>query len=248
MSTTVHFLGTGDAFGSGGRLQTCSLVVTAGSSVLVDCGATALSSLRRGGFDPNAIDAVLLTHLHGDHFGGLPFLLMDAHYASGRQRPLAIAGPPGVEVRSRGLQEALFPGTSRLPVSFALGFAEFDPERPIQVAGWSVTPHLVEHSSQAACFGLRLERDGRVLAFSGDTAWTDGLVDLARGADLFVCECYGFEGAPPGHLDYRTLMEHRARLGCRRLLLTHMGQEMLSRLASLDIDTVHDGMAVTLAS
>jgi ribonuclease BN (tRNA processing enzyme) len=242
----VHMLGTGDAFGSGGRLQSCALVESGATRVLVDCGASVLASLRRALIDPNTIDAVLLTHFHGDHCGGVPFLLMDAHYASGRARPLVIAGPPGVESTVHQLHEALFAGTSRLPVTFDLRFVEFDPAQPADLAGWSVRAIPVEHSSRATCFGLRLECQSAVVAFSGDTAWAASLADLARAADLFVCECYGLESAPPGHLDYRTLMAHRAELGCKRLLLTHMGEEMIRRAASLDVETAWDGMVVTL--
>lgn len=244
--TIVHLLGTGDAFGSGGRLQSCALVEAGTTRVLVDCGASVLPSLRRARIDPNTVDTVLLTHLHGDHYGGVPFLLMDAHYASARARPLVIAGPPGVEACVHQLHEALFAGTSRLPVTFDLRFVDLDPAHPEELAGWCVRPVRVEHSSRATCFGLRLERESSVVAFSGDTAWADTLGDLARGADLFVCECYGFESAPPGHLDYRTLMAHRADLTCTRLLLTHMGDEMIRRAPSLEIEAAWDGMVVTL--
>jgi ribonuclease BN (tRNA processing enzyme) len=244
--TIVHLLGTGDAFGSGGRLQSCALVETGPTRVLVDCGASVLPSLRRALIDPNTVDAVLLTHFHGDHCGGVPFLLMDAHYASARARPLVIAGPPGVAAHVHCLHDALFAGTSRLPVTFDLRFVEFDPARPSEIAGWSVRAVPVEHSSHATCFGLRLERESAVVAFSGDTAWAAGLGELARGADLFVCECYGFESAPPGHLDYRTLMAHRADLACTRLLVTHMGEDMIRRAPSLEIETAWDGMVVTL--
>jgi ribonuclease BN (tRNA processing enzyme) len=70
----VRFLGSGDAFGSGGRLQTCICIKTANSTFLVDCGASALIAMHRYGVVPNDIDMILLTHLHGDHFGGIPFL------------------------------------------------------------------------------------------------------------------------------------------------------------------------------
>ena len=111
----VRFLGTGDAFGSGGRLHSAALVRSAGGSLLVDCGPSTLAALRRAALDPNAVDAIVLTHLHGDHFGGVPFLLMDAHYATGRTRPLLIAGPAGVEAAVARAHEVLFPGSGALP-------------------------------------------------------------------------------------------------------------------------------------
>src|SRR5215212_4543910 len=141
---TVRFLGSGDAFGSGGRLQTCILLEADGGRVLLDCGASSLIALKRFGVDPGLIDAVLITHLHGDHFGGLPFLVLDAQF-SRRERPLVVAGPPGGEERAVG------------PV-------------------WA-TAFPVEHASGAPAYALRIALDGRIVAYSGDTAWTESLVE-----------------------------------------------------------------------
>jgi ribonuclease BN (tRNA processing enzyme) len=117
---------------------------------------------------------------------------------------------------------------------------------PAVVAGARVTAFPVVHARELPCTGLRLEIGGRTLAFSGDTAWTDALVDLSRDADLFVCECQGFDAAPPGHLDYATIASRRAELACRRLLLTHLGPDVLAHAGDLDIAITHDGLQVTL--
>ena len=242
----LRFLGTGDAFGSGGRLHTCTLLRAAEGNALVDCGPSTLAALRRDGLDPNTVDAVVLTHLHGDHFGGVPFLLMDAHYAAGRTRPLVIAGPAGVEAAVARALEVLFPGSGGLAPRFPVTYLEWRDAQAITAAPARVTPFPVRHSTNTPCYGLRVEIGGRVLAFSGDTEWTDALVELSAGADIFVCECSGCESAPPHHLDYRTLQQHRSALTCRRLLLTHMGEEMLAHVAALGVDTAHDGLVVNV--
>jgi len=242
----VRFLGTGDAFGSGGRLHSAALVRSAGGSLLVDCGPSTLSALRRAALDPNAVEAIALTHLHGDHFGGVPFLLMDAQYASGRTRPLLVAGPAGVEAAVARAHEALFPGSGGLTPRFQVTYREWSGREAAVAGPATVTPFPVRHSTVTPCYGLRLEAGGRVLAFSGDTEWTDTLVELSAGADLFVCECFGYESAPPHHLDYRTLDAHRPALTCRRLLLTHMGEEMLARASALGLDAAHDGLVVSV--
>ncbi|MCX6538134.1 MAG: MBL fold metallo-hydrolase [Acidobacteria bacterium] len=247
MSTLeARFLGTGDAFGSGGRLHTSTLLKADGGSVLVDCGPSTLALLRGQQLDPELVDTILLTHLHGDHFAGVPFLLMDAHFASGRTRDLCIAGPPGLEEQMRLAHDVLFPGTGPLPFRFSLSFVEWEAGRRHDLESCQVTPYVVRHSRGMACFALRVEYDGRVLAFSGDTEWAATLPDVSRDADLFLCECFGYDSAPPGHLDYQTLQAHRAELTCRRLLLTHMGEDMLRRADSLDCETAHDGLIVTL--
>ena len=82
----IQFLGCGDAFGAGGRFNTCFMVDAADTRFLIDCGATSLVAMNRLGVDPNTIDKILLTHLHGDHYGGVPFMLVHAHSASKRDR------------------------------------------------------------------------------------------------------------------------------------------------------------------
>ena len=123
----MTFAGSGDAFGSGGRLQACIHLQPASAPVLLDCGATSLPALRRCGLDPDRIAAVFVSHLHRDHFGGLPFLILDAQFA-GRTAPLAVAGPPGTGRRLTEAMECLFPGSSRVRRRFAVEVTELNPQ------------------------------------------------------------------------------------------------------------------------
>ena len=122
----VDFVGSGDAFGSGGRWQTCIHLSGEGQVMLVDCGATSLVALKAQGLDPGAVDAVAVTHLHGDHFGGLPFLILDGQF-SRRSAPLQVAGPPGIRTRLAEVMEALFPGSSQAQRRFPAEVTELDP-------------------------------------------------------------------------------------------------------------------------
>jgi ribonuclease BN (tRNA processing enzyme) len=241
----VTFLGSGDAFGSGGRLQTCLLVEAVGHRLLVDCGATSMVALRRQSVDPAGIEAILISHLHGDHFGGLPFFLLDGQFRRG-ERPLAVAGPPGIEARVREAMEALFPGSTGVRRRFPTTFAEWRSGSALEIGGVRAVPYEVVHPSGAPPFALRLEVAGRVVVYSGDTEWTEALVEAAGGADLFVCEAYTFERPITYHLDWTTLAAHRARLGCRRLIVTHMSEDMLARVDGLDVEAAGDGLTITL--
>ncbi|MCU0562803.1 MAG: MBL fold metallo-hydrolase [Desulfobacterales bacterium] len=242
----IHFIGTGDAFGSGGRGQTCIRIETASARVLLDCGATALEGMNRAGIATNTIDAVLVSHLHGDHFGGLPFFLLEAQLHSRRSRPLLIAGPPGVQARVRAAQEVLFPGSSGMVYRFRTDFVELPERRPVDICGLQVTAFPVTHASGAPSYALRLESGGRVFAYSGDAEWSESLPEAANGADLFVCEAYFFDKPMKYHLNYRTLLEHRSSLNCRRLLMTHMSTDLLARLPEVELETAADGLVVDL--
>jgi len=200
---TVRFLGSGDAFGSGGRFQACIHVHSESANLLLDCGASSLIAMRRFGVEPNEIDAILVSHLHGDHFGGIPFFVLDAQLISKRTRPLVIAGPPGLAARVRDAMEALFPGSSSVQQQFDLELIQLPQRTATEIGAVKVTPYEVVHASGAPAFALRLACEDKVIAYSGDTQWTDSLPEVCRGADLFICEAYFFEREVRYHLDYR---------------------------------------------
>lgn len=242
----VRFLGSGDAFGSGGRLQSCILVTHLAGRFLIDCGASAMVSLRRFDVDPNTIDSVLLTHLHGDHFGGLPFFILDAQLVSRRGAPLLVAGPPGLAKRLPGAMEASFPGSSGVKRKFEIDLREMEPRVPLFAGNFRVTPFIGLHPSGDNAYSLRIEVGGRVIACSGDTEWTGALAEAARGADLLIAEAYFYEKKVPYHLDYRTLMENSAGLGIRRTVITHMSADMLSKTALAECEVADDGKILEL--
>lgn len=241
MKLSVRFVGSGDAFGSGGRLQTCMYVTAGASRFLVDCGCSALVGMRRFGIDPNAVQTILLSHLHGDHFGGIPFFVLDAQLVSGRTEPLTIAGPPGTTERVRALMETMFPGSGGAERRFRLEIVELELERPNVVADLTVIPYEVRHPSGAPATALRIQAADRVFAYSGDTEWTDALVRTADGADLFVAEAYFFDKRVPFHLDYQTLRANHDRLGAHRTVLTHLSADMLGRQSEVEYELAADG-------
>jgi len=247
MKLTV--VGCGDAFGSGGRLQTCYHVARDEGDFLIDCGATALIGMQRLGLDPDKVSTIFISHLHGDHFAGLVWWLLHAHYVTGRTAPLTIAGPAGIAQRFAAAAEALFPNSTAIEKRFEMAFVEYASGTPLAVNGVCVTPLEVLHPSGATPYALRFECDGKVLSFSGDTKWVESLLTAARDADLYISECFGY-AAPTGyHMSWRDIEANRARLGARRILLTHMGGEMLAnrqRVVGAGIIVAEDGMAVDI--
>lgn len=221
-------VGCGDAFGSGGRLQTCFHVETADTCFLIDCGATALIGLDKLGLDPNRVQTIFLSHLHGDHFAGLVFWLLHGQHVAKRTTPLTITGPVTVAARFKAAAEALFPGSTGVKARFVMNFFEYQQATPVTVGSVTVTPYEVVHPSGAPPYALRLETGGKTLAFSGDTHWVEPLIEVARDADLFISECYAFDTDPPYHLNWRVIERYLPRITAKRLMLTHMNEAMLA--------------------
>jgi ribonuclease BN (tRNA processing enzyme) len=240
----VIFAGTGDAFGNGGRLQTCFVLEGGADRLMIDCGASSLTAVKAAGVEPNEVETVLLTHLHGDHFGGLPFMILDGQFRR-RERPLTIAGPPGTGERLDRAMDVLFPGSREGRRRFEVAVVEIEPGAPTTVGPAVVRTIAVEQPGTPAC-ALRVDFHGRTVAYTGDTAWTDELGGLAEGADLLVAEAYFFDRTVPFHLDYATLRAHRDELTCRRVVLTHMGPDMLARQSESDFECARDGLVLTL--
>ncbi|HEX9843587.1 MAG TPA: MBL fold metallo-hydrolase, partial [bacterium] len=201
--------------------------------------------MRAAGVSPHELRAVFLTHFHGDHFGGLPFLLLDAQFC-GRELPLTIMGAPGLERRLHQAMEALFPNSSRIVWRFPLELREITPGQAQEVAGFSVTPYEVLHASGATPYALRVAAGGKALTYSGDTAWTPALIEASRDVDLFICECYRYDDVVPYHLDWQTLRAHLPELRARRVMLTHLGAAMLAHVDELGLETAVDGTVIAL--
>jgi ribonuclease BN (tRNA processing enzyme) len=242
-------IGCGDAFGAGGRLQTAFHVSTGNRQFLIDCGASTLIGMRRLGLDPGELDMVCITHLHGDHFGGLPWFLIDGQFVTKRKRPLVVTGPQGTEKRFLTAAEALYPDSTKAGRAFDLRFLEYDGEEPIQMDGLAIRPFEVIHPSGAPPYALRFETDGKTITFTGDTGWTEKLCKAARGADLFISECFQYDVTLPIHLDYKTIDANYEKLNAKQVLLTHMGAAMLSKRDKIDRSRfliAEDGMTLDL--
>ncbi|HEY6399717.1 MAG TPA: MBL fold metallo-hydrolase [Solirubrobacteraceae bacterium] len=241
----VTFLGSGDAFGSGGRFQACLYLDGGAEPLLLDCGATSVIALKRAGIPPASIGWLALSHLHGDHFSGVPWLILDGQFAA-RDKALVIAGAVGTQERIERTFEALYPGATDKQRAFDTTFIQFAEGVPCQLGPALITPFQVRHESGAPSYALRVEYGGKVIGYSGDTEWTDSLLDVAQGADLVVCECNFFDKKGPGHLDYQTLIEKRPQLGCERIVITHMSEDMLIHLGEIELEAAEDGTVITI--
>lgn len=243
----LQFVGCGDAFGSGGRSNTCFHLVGENINALIDCGATSLVGMNRFGINPNSIKTIFISHFHGDHIGGLPFFILDSNYVLKRKEPLTVVGPPSLKSRYGEIMESAFPGTKDMDWSFPVRLEELRIGERSAAGHLHVTAYHVLHDDRAGpCLGFRFEAEGKVIAFSGDTQWTEALIDIGRDADLFICEAYMRDKAVSGHMALTLLEQHLGDIRPKRLILTHMSNDMLAQRAKLPYETAEDGMIVEL--
>ena len=102
----------------------------------------------------------------------------------------------------------------------------------------------MKHYSGAPSYALRIETEGKVLTYSGDTEWVDELVPATHGADLFICEAYFFDKTMKYHLDYTTLARRLPDIAAKRTIITHMSAELLGRQNEVTLEAAHDGLVV----
>jgi len=241
----IQFLGSGDAFGSGGRLQSCVLVKYSQGQFLIDCGASCLIGMNRYGVDPNDIKMIFVSHMHGDHCGGIPFLILASQLTYKRKEPLVIIGPPGMKDWIFQAMEVSFSGSSRVQRKFAEEIIEFKDRCPEIFRDVAAIPYLNFHQGDSS-FSLRIECDGRLIAYSSDTEWIDVLCEAAVNADLFIAEAYYYEKKIKGHMDYMTLMSNYSKTGAKRLMLIHMNTDMLAMLDKIECEYAEDGKIVKI--
>ncbi len=241
----VVFIGTSDAFGAGGRRQAAIFVRCDGGGLLLDCAPTTGTGIASLGIARDEIDAIAVSHFHGDHFAGIPLLVLASHYEDHRTQPLVIAGPPGVEARVRAVGEAFAQSLDR-ELSFPLRFVELAAGEPADLGPARIEAFAAHHHPDTHPHGLIATEGAQRVVYTGDTGWFDALPAAARRADLFACECTFHELDFDYHLNYRTLRERAPEFDCERMIVTHLGEEMARRRGRLELETADDGLRVEL--
>lgn len=220
---TLTFAGTGNAFSDGGL---CHNGFAVNGRYLFDCPPQVLSSLRRAGIDPVALDVVAISHQHGDHVLGLPFLLLDWKY-HGRTATVRIIAPRGTRELVTDIGERVFPGL--FEAAYGIEWIEAEADRRVEREGLTLAPVAVEHDARLAdCLGYACELDGRRFAYTGDARLCDGVLALARGTDLLVSECASRAERIPVHMNLVDDMPvvRRALRAEAPLVLTHIAPDV----------------------
>ena len=246
MAIELACLGTADALGSGGRHCAGYRVRTKETQILLEAGPSILTQLKSRQQEMAALDGVALSHLHGDHFAGLPFLLLEYEHQTTRDRPFVVIGPPGTESRVRRLLDTLYWESRGRTFSFPLQFIEMVDGSQTEIGGVHLSGFEVPHQETEISLGYRLRADGQQLVFSGDTPWTDQLLRESENADLFLCECTDLHESSGRHIRYADIENNRKSFSCGEILLTHLGPEVQARVDEIPEPTAHDSLVVRL--
>jgi len=159
--------------------------------------------------------------------------MLHAQHVAKRTQPLTITGPAGTRERVAAASEVLFPGSSKMTLRFPVTYLEYSERQPLDAGPVRVTPFEVSQPAGAPPYALRLETEGKVIAFSGDTEWVEALIPASDGADLYIAECYAWDGPIRYHTSWEAMSANLARITARRILLTHMSHGMLKRTGEI---------------
>ncbi|MFX0112914.1 MAG: MBL fold metallo-hydrolase [Candidatus Hodarchaeota archaeon] len=241
--TKITFLGSGDAFSAGGRFYSSLLVNNDGKTFLIDVGPTTSLALRQIGISFEQIDYIFLTHSHGDHLGGLPFLFLEFQYRVNRKTPITIVGAPGISEYAENVVSTMYASLSKENRKFAVRYQSINGQ-PYHFAAGKVEGFFMTHELYSR--GYKFELGGKAIAVTGDTEWTNNIIALANNADLLIIECSFFDRNIPGHLSYKTLEEKLPLVNCKNVILYHLGQEVLDRQGELRFELANDLMEIQL--
>ena len=247
MTLSLQFIGCGDAFGSGGRFNTCFHLVGERTNLLIDCGASSLVAMKQQRVDRNAIALIVITHFHADHFGGIPFFILDAQFFSKRREPLTIVGPVGLKDWYGRVMETAFPGSSQAAQKFEIHLREIAAGCSLEVGDVMVSAYQAIHGPPVGPYlAVRIDAERRSVAYTGDTEWTPALIPAAYDTDLFIAEAYFRDKTIATHLSLATTEANLDKLRPKRLILTHMSDDMLNHPDRPLYETAEDGMIITI--
>ena len=225
----VTFLGVGGAFDE--NLPNTSILVRCGKrnslvTLILDCGFTAIPQFWREVPEADTLDGVWISHFHGDHFLGLPAMLV-RFWEEGREKTLTFLGQKGIDQLIRNSLDLAYPGFYE-KITFPLRFLEVEPGADIEVFGLHFQGAENAHSQRD--LALRIEAKGTSIYYSGDGRPTAESMALAQGSQLIIQESFEMETESPGHGTVKGSIEMARKCEATHLALVHIKREVRSEV------------------
>jgi ribonuclease BN (tRNA processing enzyme) len=239
----VSFLGSGNAFASGGRYWSSFIV---DKKYQFDCPPTMLPQLKRLNVALEDIEVIFISHFHGDHFVGLPFLLLEYTYMTERTKDLIIVGPPNCEAILEDFANRVYPNIIR-PGGYKRVYIDGDPTRDQRAGDLTFRAFPMNHVKKDGlhALGYRVQIGDKTIAYTGDTMFCEEAVQLGDGADVYVVDCTYPEGCGPEHMGLDDVKVIRDRITPETtMVLTHLSSPpvvngMKNTLIAEDLKTFH---------
>ena len=244
---TVTVVGSGNAFNTDGRAHSAYLLETSsGKFFLIDAGPTTLYRLRQMNFSSDRIDCILFSHFHGDHMGGLPFILLDMDIVCKKKDDVVIIGPEEIEIKWKAWYELAYSGHR---LAFHIKTVELNPEKKdheIFIDGLQIKAMKITHRPES--IGFRIEDSaGKSFAYSGDSAFDQNVLDLVSNTDVAVIELsMDAQSSPPTpHISLEELEHSEIKLNTKRLILSHTTDDIAEKAKLINAgETAYDGMVI----
>lgn len=218
----VTVVGSGTVVPRLGRRQSCVVVEAGGETLIFDLGSGAVRGMVRAGLDPFAVDRIFFTHFHPDHTVDAVNLLFTIKYGAEEERirPLHVAGP---EPFRRFWESVLAAWGDTMSGEYPTHVSELPHvgAAPLDLPGCRLSWAPTEHSPESIAY--RLDGPDGAFVFTGDTEYSEAVVELARGARTLLIECTGPDDAPlPHHLTPSGVGRIARESGVERVVLTHL--------------------------
>lgn len=250
----ITIVGSGTVVPRLPRRQSCVVVEAGGEMLVFDLGSGAVRGMLHADLDPFAVDRIFFTHFHPDHTVDVVPLLFAFKYGAQeeRSRPLYLAGP---EPFLRFWEAVTGVWGEFMLVQYPAQISELPHEcpTPLELPGCRLSWAPAEHRPESICY--RLETGGATFVYTGDTEFSDSVVELASGAHTLLAECSFPDDNPvPGHLTPSSAARIASEAGVERLVLTHVypAAEQLDLVAEVgrgfggEVVVAEDGLRFTL--
>ncbi|MBU2544933.1 ribonuclease Z [Patescibacteria group bacterium] len=222
----IVFLGTGEAFDENNP-NNSHLVISKEAKLLLDCGFTTPYQLWRYNDNQNLLDAAYISHLHGDHYFGLPALLVRM-WEEGRTKPLTIICKKGFAKKIKEMMEYAYRAFSSNKFEYKINFIEVNPEDHIKFKDLNLSFALGEHSSEV--LAVRIDNNNKSICYSGDGMFTEQTERLYKGSDLVIQETYLYDKKTIGHASIVDAIKMAERNDIKCLALTHINRNLRPKI------------------